>query len=364
MKSNYSLIFFLLAVFSLLQGHNQNPEEFVKKYIHTSMETDDTFQKSILIVDDDQFYIFDARTGRTYIYAKKDGKKIREFGNKGEGPGEIKGIIRHATVSNDKILITSESRLSIFTKEGKFLKEYPTSSYYYSFQPLGHLYISLVYDYNQANQGIVSNIFSLHNPDLKKIKAIFSTQYPLPKPDNKQKVIEVFFPHRRKGIIYKNKFYAGCTDKGFFIRVFDRDGNQLYDIDKKYDKIKITGEIQDKILKQVKKSMTYDEYKEYDLRREPFFPDYIPAFLNFFIDRDNIYVFHYFKPGSQGWMELTVLDMEGNERIRKDIMLGGYFIILEMDDYVSFSNGKLHFLCPQEESTKIIELDVEELVKR
>ena len=176
---------------------------------------------------------------------------------------------------------------------------------------------------------------------------------------NKGKKVEIYHPHCRKGLLYKDKFFIGCTDRGFHFEVFDKTGRKLYSIDKEYKKVKVTADMKKKEIEIYKKMAGIDMFSHYAKRVQLVFPEYNPAYQNFFIGNDKIYVFHYPKPGTNGWQKLSLLDLEGNLVSQKWIYMDSLFGKVGMEGYICFSNGKLYFTISGEDYTNIVKFDVD-----
>ena len=78
--------------------------------------------RQLVIAKDGRIYASDVRTQKFYIL-DKDGKLIKAFGSKGEGPDEIKRIgTSRMYLVNDKLLILDSGRVHYFTLEGKYIQ--------------------------------------------------------------------------------------------------------------------------------------------------------------------------------------------------------------------------------------------------
>jgi len=76
----------------------------------------------IKVSDDNYLYVHDRKNKRYYIY-DNNGKFIKGFGKKGEGPGEIKWIQQaQFFLKNNKILVADMDKISYFSKHGNFIK--------------------------------------------------------------------------------------------------------------------------------------------------------------------------------------------------------------------------------------------------
>lgn len=360
LKNSIIILVIMLSNAFLIHGKEHTRDTFLKQFIKPFLETDDVSYPAKLLVDDQRIYVADRKHGRIYVYSKNDRKKIAEFGQRGEGPGDIYGYIRDIRTSNDTIYICTPGRVSTFTINGEFIEEFPVPAFYRSVIPLENKnFAGMRYGYSKADKGLLSINYCLLDQKFKWKKLLFEAFYKIDKPKDNNKTVERFFPDRRKCVLYKNRLYIGCTDRGFYFQVLDTDGNQLYKIDKAFEKIPVTNRIKRKVNSLLKLQMGNDGFKNYLARKEPVFPENIPAYLNFYVGNEKIYVIHFTKPGAKGWMELLIMDLKGNEIAKKLIFLGGLFIQLEMEDYASFNGGKIYFLTMKEESSEILEFNME-----
>jgi hypothetical protein len=75
------------------------------------------------ISEDGTLYFHDSKNEKSYIF-ESSGNFKKSFGEKGEGPGEVK---RHLTLNliNDLVIVGDQDRLHYFTKDGKYIKSVP-----------------------------------------------------------------------------------------------------------------------------------------------------------------------------------------------------------------------------------------------
>jgi len=341
-------------------GNELSPETFLRTFFIKKVEIDDIFFPAKLVVDDSRIYLVDKKFCRIHIFSKTDGKKLATFGQKGEGPSEFISITDFQC-NQDALYFCSPSKMSVFSKEGKLINEVRVYALEKTFIPFQGNYISKRYVYNpKTNQTVLAYV--LLDPKLKRIKDIFQTPYKrvAGKDINREELI--FFNDCRKGIVSKDRFYVGDTDLGFYIGVFDSNGNKLYDIRKEYEKIHVSDDLKRRIIENIK-TVAGESYVRFQAKREVLFPEFIPAFLNFFVENDKIWVFKFPKIGSNGLLELLCLDLRGNNLGQITIPMGSFYKQLENNDYVSFNNGKLYFLDPHQETFWLYELNLDALVK-
>lgn len=85
---------------------------------------DDVFsQPEIVVAEDGTLYARDWRSHSIYMF-DNNGDFKRAFGNRGEGPGEIRTHLK-TFIIKDKLIAADADRLHYFTKQGKFIKSVP-----------------------------------------------------------------------------------------------------------------------------------------------------------------------------------------------------------------------------------------------
>ena len=123
-----ALLIFLLPLFSEIKNRDE-PERgdytfAIKKIWQVDGAGDEFFVKLWQVAVDDEGTVFchDNRNFKFYIF-DKNGKHIKSFGTKGEGPGEIRDITEAGLhLSGDKVIIEDAGKLHYFSKQGDFIK--------------------------------------------------------------------------------------------------------------------------------------------------------------------------------------------------------------------------------------------------
>jgi len=357
------LIFFFASALVSSEIKDINYEDLTKNYYRFYKDLDVTVRMPKLIVDDSHIYICDRTECHVYAFSRKDGKLTAEFGQKGEGPSEL--LFYSDVVLNNNVFYASNARKVVkFSKEGKFLGEISSGRYDGSYLPFGNGYVVNRFFPEGPGSEFVINRFSLQDSKLQDLKNLFDIKYIRPKAKIKEKQGLQFFYECRKAVVSGDELYVGCSDRGIYIAVFDLKGNKIREIKRDYDKIPVTQEIKDKILNRYNKAAKAMGTQEKLKRREILFPEFIPAFSNFFIDRDIIYLFKYPKPNTNGWTELLVMDKKGNSLKDMKIQLLHLYKVIQEGGLVTVFDGKMFFLYDQEESTHIYEMDLAEMVKQ
>lgn len=305
-----------------------------------------------ILIDNNQVYVWDSVLRKICIYSRRGFDKIAEFGRQGQGPGEFIGINK-VVLSNDCVLVSSFPKLCFFSKKGKLKKELKGPTNAGSFIPLGSNFVGISYPHTKHTDINVKILFSLFNSSLEKKKDIFLSKSRASVMYGKSKTTVYWVNHCTNAIVYDDKLYIGSTAKGFFIVVFDMNGNKIYEINREYKKRKVTDEYKKYSIDRSKNSYSEMEWKQYKARYDIVFPDYFPAYASFFVDDGKIYVFDY--PGIKK-REIHILDLKGNLLKNKNIPIGNVSNSIVVDRY-SIRKGKFYYL-EENENTENWEIHV------
>jgi hypothetical protein len=78
--------------------------------------------RQVLAAEEGTVYVYDNKNMHYYIF-DKNGKLVRAFGKKGEGPGEIRRIEQaYMTLAGDKLVIGDLGRIHYFDRRGNFIR--------------------------------------------------------------------------------------------------------------------------------------------------------------------------------------------------------------------------------------------------
>jgi hypothetical protein len=312
-------------------------------------ELDETFKRPLILMDGEYICICDSVLNKFCIYSKKDFSKTTEFGRKGEGPGESIHI-DSVTLNGDAIVVSNFPKLSIFSKKGKLKKELRSPPDTGSFIPLERNFVGTKYPTNAnptAENGKIA--FVLFNSKLEKHKVIFTSKLIKIGKPGKTKWIAYWVRDCLKPVVYGERLYIGKTDEGFCFIVFDSEGNKLYELNRKYKKRRITDEYKKWRIDLYKKYGGESRWKEYKARTDIAFPEYFPAYINFFIDDAKIYTLKYPCPKKKE-QEILILDLKGNLLDRRNIPLREGSIGEHRTSFLY--KGKLYYLRENEETEK------------
>lgn len=256
----------------------------------------------IIAIDSEKIYITDDYS--IFIYSLKDFKLIKKFGRRGEGPGEFK-INPKIKILPDSIWIRSgHEKISIYSKKGKLIKDIRVPTHFFLFFPVKNNFVGMHSQFYMGSNYIFTTKIFDQEYRIKKEIYEFATYGGKSGGKTNYRVFVTFASWE----VYKNKIYMGDTNKGFYMTVFDHNGEKLYEIKKEYKKIPVTEEIKKEWMSQFDGSRA-SVFKD---RFNYVFPEYFPAYKGFTIANDNIYFFTYKKKNNKN--EIVIMDLKGNNQ--------------------------------------------------
>jgi len=357
------LILLVTGFIAVQQAAELTPSEFEAKYFKTVFKTGDMFSVPKLTVDESFFYIYDFKDCKISIYSKKDGKKIKTFGNKGINAGQF-DFIDYIYTANDSIYVSSRHKLSIFSNKGNLVKELKAKDSNSIYFPINKGFIAERIENHPVEKEKDVLAYYLLDNELNRVKEVFKYSTKKIKSTDGKKDPWFLFRPCLKGVVYRDKLFVGRSDQDYIIDVFDSTGKMLYQIKKPYEKTRFTDEYKKRIMGIFKSMMGESNFKKMLETREFLTPEYIPSFINFFVDKDKIYVFKYPVLDSQGKAEVQIMDLKGNMISTKITLLGSTYMALEEKTWISFYDGKLYLLIPgMKEGTLIKEFNIEGIFK-
>ena len=299
-------------------------------------------------IDVDSNHLYVSQLSTVYIYSLEDFQLKNKFGREGEGPQEFK---RYAllNVQPQVLLINSMGKLSFFKKDGTFIKEMRTGSENYNMKPLGENFVGFGFRVMTKKEDKVNyKVINLYDSNLKKIKEIFKQELDWQQGKG-TRILHLSFVYHT----FRDKLYvAGKND--FVIDVFDKEGNPLFSISQDYQKKKFTKEDKDRILDQVKKTRSPENFESF--RQNARFPEVFPAIQYFYIDNEKIYV----KTHNTGndLAEFFIFDIKG--KLLKTTMLPLVERLPQTNFPYVIKDNKLYQLV-ENQDTEMIELYVYEI---
>ena len=271
----------------------------------------------------DQIYITEEAS--IYIYGSKDFKLRKKFGRKGEGPQEFKLFPEYSPdfdVHADIFVATSIGKVSLFTKEGKFIDEKKVTGEgpIQFYRKLGDKLLGERF-LRDRDKTVYRGII-IFDANLKPVKEVFRYKHYAQQgkqysPIERGLYIPNFF-------IHDNKIFIGGEIGSGTIHVFDTTGKSLYTFQPQLDKVKFT---------EADKRGYIDSYANYPqfyerLKRRFKYPDYFPLWQNFIVADKRIYVQTYKRNKEDTKNEVVIFTLKG-ELIKR--------VWLPFDEYFDFN---------------------------
>ncbi|UCH97139.1 MAG: hypothetical protein JSV88_09890 [Candidatus Aminicenantes bacterium] len=305
----------------------------------------DYFKAPAVLMDNNHLCIWDQPQSKIRIYSIKGFKKIAEFGKKGQGPGEFIGI-SNVSMNKDHIFVSCFPKVCIFAKDGKLIKEIKGPTDAGGFIPFGEKFIGISFPYSKPNEKKGKKLFSLYDSQLRKLKDVFFTEINkiLIYDDNKQ--IVNWYNGCNKAYVYNDRLFIPSTDKGFNFFIFDHRGNKLYEIKKNYVKRNVTEKDKIRKIEEAKNSWGEARWSQFISMYEIRLPKFYPAYANFIIDNEKIYVFMYPK---EKIYEISILSLKGKILAQKEIPVLETPGCIE-SGRVAIKNGRLYYMVENEKT--------------
>jgi len=296
-----------------------------------------------LTVDGDNIYI--SQKDAVYMYSKKTLKYVKKFGKKGEGPGEFR-FVPSVTAQKDHLLINTFGKILFFSKDGKFLKEKKTQvSMSTKYAPVGNKWVGMVF-VNDMKAGTSTTKIVFFDSELKSVRDIaglVSTNFKMSS-DGKMKMAAVRDLLDYK--IFEDKIFLGNTSKGFYFEILDKDGKQLYQINKEYKKPPFTEKHKKEFLEAMEQNPMFKRNKN---RFEFEYRDFFPAYRGFQVKDGKFYVFT--NETKDKTTKVVVMDLKGN--VLKTVYLPSKVLS-------SIHNDRFYYM-REDEETEEWKLYVEEI---
>lgn len=282
----------LMVVTPLTTAATQDPTKIVP--------LPDVMMCKRIAADADQLYIADVAS--VYIYDLKSFALIKKFGKMGEGPEEFKvhpsqgiGLI----VKDNMLEINSQGRISLFKKDGAFIKEIKQKIQGKSYL-VGDIFLSHGWVRSQKDHYFT---LELYTQSFKIIKEIQRVDCPVVM--NKKWLFYSQFIMPR---IYKDNIYI-TGGKGLEIDGFNRQGDKILSINHDYEKLDVTETHKKNFLEWMKTDK--QQAAIYMIFKSHFqFPEYFPGIRNFVVVDDRIYIETYKKKDGKE-SEFVIFTIDG-----------------------------------------------------
>jgi hypothetical protein len=200
----------------------------------------EVFKPDNITISNDKLFIVEGAT--ISVYSLKDLSLKSKFGRKGEGPGELKILpgmyLNRVTVCPEFILVESIDKISFFSIQGKFLNELKKNSMQMmKTTPVGKNFVTEKLMQGKDGTTLITGVLLL-NSELKEIKQLYSQKYiQQGRPPSISMQMVMDFANFR---VFNDQIFIERSPQGFFIDVFDSEGNKLRQITMDYKQVKVT----------------------------------------------------------------------------------------------------------------------------
>jgi hypothetical protein len=265
-------------------------------------------------VSESELYVVEGAS--IFMYSLKDLSFIRKFGQKGEGPGELKvnpSITNILFKPGDSLLFLGIDKVIRFSKTGQVIKEFKIPTFTNYLYPIGKNYVGIRFKaIAQQKPNIVVVLF---NREMDEIKELYAQQM-----SGGQRLLDLTNDTLNVSI-YKDKIFIDQSPKGFVISILDANGDQLYQVEKEYKKIKFTDKHKEMALNQIKQDKAVRTIGWNNLKNiiKIIHGDYLLPIRDMTVVDERIYVKTSQKQGDKD--EFVIMDLKG--KILKKAYLPG-----------------------------------------
>lgn len=284
-----------------------------------------------IYVDWGRLYVIDNFS--VYIYSLDDYRLIKKFGRKGEGPREFNSFIR-VNSHKDQLLVNSRMKVSIYSKDGQFIREIRPSSRSWEFKSLGGNFVGV--SSLQENQKGYFTI-NLYDGQLKKQKELTRIAYPFQPGGRINPLTALKRPpfYIQGGLVYFEGGYSGV------IQCFDTNGKRVKSLLPAIKPTECTPE----------KEKEFREFFANDHRfkgvwaqvqKRIAFSKYFPLFKHYQVDGGFIYVITYTQTAGPHDFECIILDPDGRQVRRTQVTIRTTSILEEDEFPYCIKDGKLY----------------------
>jgi len=204
-----------------------------------------------------------------FIYSLKDLKLVKQFGKKGEGPGEVMTIpfiSNGLSVPENKLVVDAINKVIFFSRDGVFENELKKKGQVANVLPVGDCFVVTRLRPDEDRKKLYAAV-TLVDAKMNVVKELHA------QPMAQQGIDVQLVPDVANMAVYEDKIFVEKSTEGFVVDVYDGKGNELYKIRKDIPPLKVTAKIKETLLKEfiedrlVKFQMTqageaWDEFKK------------------------------------------------------------------------------------------------------
>jgi hypothetical protein len=272
-----------------------------------------------------------------WIFSNDDFRLLKKIGRKGEGPKEFTQYL--VPIANkDKLIVSSQGKVTFFTREGEYISEKKINIGGASFKPLGNFYG--VYAYAREDKTDYRTI-DVYDNTFKKIKELYRYRLWLQQRGPKKGAYVIDSFRFRFKVLEHNLVWTDMKD--FIVYIWDSKTDRVKAIKQEYEPVKITEDD----IKSFHRVLNKPHSRKFYLQIKPNikFPTYFPPTKGLAVADNKIYVYTYKQKGEL--TEFYIFNMAG-ELVKKTYLNLKGGVTPEQYPFC-FGNDKLYQLVESED---------------
>ncbi|MGE5342705.1 MAG: hypothetical protein ACM3SY_14620 [Candidatus Omnitrophota bacterium] len=295
--------------------------------------------------DGENFYILDETT--VHVYSIEGCRHIRSFGQRGDGPYELVPMwfpIQLA-VWDDKIMLSSLTKMVTYTKSGKPINEVVYHQIYRNLIPFQKNYVAVM-EATDDKPLVSSYKTLLISSDFKnKTTLLAFSSPPLGARDGKQGFTLPLYTFIR---VINNNLYVFSMQHDNEIFVFNTEGKEIRRLKVNLPRVKVTESVKKDLVDYLKSIRYYKRMKlnEEDLESHVFLRDYLPTVRLFHIKNGIIYLQTHVKKGKD--YQYVLMDLNG--KILRTLFLPMNLYEINYQGSFCFDKNTYYYLVDNDES--------------
>lgn len=291
--------------------------------------------------DNRNIYIMNSFFNMTAFSVQDLKKSLQIISRKGDGPTEFRNVPMVLSIKNNIILKTTE-KIAYYSMNGKYLFEKKLKKEGV-INPLAENYLFWYFGVSKGGKEVLTYV-DIENSNQVKLKNIY--QYKAPKMNSivyggtgSMRGKFDLIREKLKTFVWEDKVFIGDPSRGFYIAIFDKNGNAIREISKNEPKIKITEQDKDLLIKKAKNEWTNEDSWKIMLKSNDLYtPEYFPPYETIMVANNTIYVKTF--QSKENKKLFIILDIKGNE-------LGRTY--LPESDFWAFQDNRYYFLSYSED---------------
>lgn len=258
--------------------------------------------ETFAVDEEENIYFIRRISNENFVYKfDNQGRFVKSFARRGQGPGEIEwgGSVRYVGNNKLKIKDPTKTKYSVYNTEGEFLNDERLKSHISIIKEFSNGKLFVFWQDSPPNREKYINHLGLGEFGFENIEEIYNYSFP-----NVTVVEKVYAPGNFwiEGAS-ESQIFIGDGELGYEIMVFDLEGKMVRKIRKDYASVELTKEYKRNFFERRKKSPVLDKYV---LRK------HFPPFQYLFTDEEGrIFVMTYEKGQSPNEWIFDIFTPEG-----------------------------------------------------